>query len=329
MADRIMGREPKDKKTRVLILVLTVVMLGNVCLLYFYPPFPEKIVQKAYHQAYDELRDDWNAGDSSYFSLTEEKYYKRTKHCRYRCEEEIEVLISYLKAQNAAHDWGPEGAYKYQAEYLKKVPENYDGYLAEEILALKQEATAKKAAMEAVTKNLPECALSGCSRKVMVDHPDENLHVEVYDYCREHNCTEDGCRKCRVTKFYCREHSSESDFCSEPGCNEPVDPDKQWARYCKKHICSEPDCKLSRDPGSMYCLKHRREKEAEQQQEAAWRASQKAQKQKSGSSGKADPYDVDSFDDPDDFADEWAEEFGDGDFDEGWEDAWDYWWDEQ
>ena len=38
-----------------------------------------------------------------------------------------------------------------------------------------------------------------------------------------------------------------------------------------------------------------------------------------------DPYDVQDFDDPDDFAEEWAEEFGDGDYDDGYDDAYDYW----
>ena len=38
-----------------------------------------------------------------------------------------------------------------------------------------------------------------------------------------------------------------------------------------------------------------------------------------------DFYDVDSYDDPDDFADEWAEEFGDGDYETGYDEAYDYW----
>lgn len=46
----------------------------------------------------------------------------------------------------------------------------------------------------------------------------------------------------------------------------------------------------------------------------------------SGSSTeKSDVYDVQDFDDPDDFADEWAEEFGDGDYNEGYDDAYEYW----
>ncbi len=45
----------------------------------------------------------------------------------------------------------------------------------------------------------------------------------------------------------------------------------------------------------------------------------------SGSLKKTDPYDVDDYDDPDDFAEEWAEEFGDGDYDDGYDDAYDYW----
>ena len=40
---------------------------------------------------------------------------------------------------------------------------------------------------------------------------------------------------------------------------------------------------------------------------------------------KTDPYDVDDYDDPDDFAEEWAEDFGDGDYDDGYDDAYDYW----
>ena len=39
----------------------------------------------------------------------------------------------------------------------------------------------------------------------------------------------------------------------------------------------------------------------------------------------SDPYGVEDYDDPDDFADEWAEEFGDGSYDDGYEDAYDYW----
>ena len=45
----------------------------------------------------------------------------------------------------------------------------------------------------------------------------------------------------------------------------------------------------------------------------------------SGSLKKTDPYDVDDYDDPDDFAEEWAEEFGDDDYDDGYDDAYDYW----
>ena len=40
---------------------------------------------------------------------------------------------------------------------------------------------------------------------------------------------------------------------------------------------------------------------------------------------KYDPYDVEDYDDPDDFAEEWGEEFGDGDYDDGYDDAYDYW----
>ena len=47
----------------------------------------------------------------------------------------------------------------------------------------------------------------------------------------------------------------------------------------------------------------------------------------SGSHGwhRSDPYDVENYDDPDDFAEEWAEEFGDGSYDAGYDDAYDYW----
>ena len=43
----------------------------------------------------------------------------------------------------------------------------------------------------------------------------------------------------------------------------------------------------------------------------------------------SDPYDVDDYDNPDDFADEWADEFGDGDYDDGYDDVYDYWEDER
>lgn len=57
----------------------------------------------------------------------------------------------------------------------------------------------------------------------------------------------------------------------------------------------------------------------------------KSKKYKSGNSNSVktyDLYDVQDFDDPDDFAEEWAEEFGDGDYDDGYDDAYDYWEDE-
>lgn len=57
----------------------------------------------------------------------------------------------------------------------------------------------------------------------------------------------------------------------------------------------------------------------------------KSKTYKSGNSNSVknyDPYDVQDFDDPDDFAEEWAEEFGDGDYDDGYDDAYDYWEDE-
>lgn len=38
-----------------------------------------------------------------------------------------------------------------------------------------------------------------------------------------------------------------------------------------------------------------------------------------------DPYDVNDYDNPDDFAEEWANDFGDGDYDDGYDDAYDYW----
>ncbi|MBQ4045278.1 MAG: hypothetical protein II627_02420 [Lachnospiraceae bacterium] len=45
------------------------------------------------------------------------------------------------------------------------------------------------------------------------------------------------------------------------------------------------------------------------------------------SSGKKiwDPYGVEDYDDPEDFADDWAEEFGEGNYEEGYDDAVDYW----
>lgn len=57
----------------------------------------------------------------------------------------------------------------------------------------------------------------------------------------------------------------------------------------------------------------------------------KSKTYKSGNSNSVktyDPYDVQDFDDPDDFVEEWAEEFGDGDYDDGYDDTYDYWEDE-
>ena len=39
----------------------------------------------------------------------------------------------------------------------------------------------------------------------------------------------------------------------------------------------------------------------------------------------SDPYDVNYYENGDDFAEEWAEEFGSGDSEDGKEDAYDYW----
>ena len=43
----------------------------------------------------------------------------------------------------------------------------------------------------------------------------------------------------------------------------------------------------------------------------------------------SDSYDVDDYDDPDNFAEEWAEEFGDGNYDSGYDEAYDYYWENQ
>lgn len=45
----------------------------------------------------------------------------------------------------------------------------------------------------------------------------------------------------------------------------------------------------------------------------------------SNTSKKSDPYDVDYYENGDDFAEEWAEEFGSGNAEDGYEDAYDYW----
>lgn len=56
--------------------------------------------------------------------------------------------------------------------------------------------------------------------------------------------------------------------------------------------------------------------------------SEKSEYSGHGSFTPSDPYDVNDYDNADDFADEWADEFADsynGDYDDGYDDAYDYW----
>lgn len=95
--------------------------------------------------------------------------------------------------------------------------------------------------------------------------------------------------------------------------------------------CEAPKCDDTPEEGNIYCYYHRYYKLDKIRSELKKYKKQDETTYKSTYSGSNnykysyDPYDVDDYDDPDDFADEWAEEFGDGSFDDGYDDAYDYW----
>ena len=132
-----------------------------------------------------------------------------------------------------------------------------------------------------------------------------------------------------------------------------------------KPKCSQTGCNEERTSGSQYCVMHDlsyrsygnpdynevyRESQERQKNSSSGSSlyiTDKTDSSSSSSSGASssgtlssgykysghksssvkvyDPYDVEDYDDPDDFAEEWAEEFGDGSYDEGYDDAYDYW----
>lgn len=100
--------------------------------------------------------------------------------------------------------------------------------------------------------------------------------------------------------------------------------------------CIVSSCGYKRDYGSKYCVIHRLQPSYNNPDYSSPKSSSDSKSKNykirayendlnDGYSGGYDPYDVDDYDDPDDFAEEWAEEFGDGDFEEGYEEAYDYW----
>lgn len=242
--------------------------------------------------------------------------------------EEIDVLRRYLKAYVYENPFwtGSIGvdACKYQwNDHLKDIPEDYNGYYAEEIFAFRRSVKDLYDRIEAAEKTAPVCLIEGCSRKGEIEiDPDDN--IITFEYCDRHKCITSGCGKPRQTENYCLKHSPSSTICAFDGCDNLVDKSVKNCRYCSRHKCKAEGCPegIFDALSSRYCLSHYREYEK----------ANSSTPSKTGSSGSSnnndlrnDPFDVYDFDDPDDFADEWAEEFGDGDFEDGWDDAWDYW----
>ena len=163
------------------------------------------------------------------------------------------------------------------------------------------------------------CALSDC----------DSTCASGSSYCRLHTCQKDGCHQLRNNNgtVYCNTHAQQyvdsQDYtpCFASGCyRRPTGK----SSYCSEHKCDKSGCNSKAASGSEYCSSHK-PKPATKKTTTYSKPTNKKTNQKSY---RYDAYDVDEFDDPDDFADEWAEEFGDGNFDDGYDDAYDYWEDE-
>ena len=125
--------------------------------------------------------------------------------------------------------------------------------------------------------------------------------------------------------------------CAMPGCNEEC---TNGSRYCFLHDMSyrtygNPDFHSiyqKNHSGSSYSRKSSSSNNSvKSQTESKTTGSNTHSNSKtySGTKKSYDAYDVEEYDNPDDFAEEWAEEFGDGDYESGYEDAYDYWGDER
>lgn len=91
-------------------------------------------------------------------------------------------------------------------------------------------------------------------------------------------------------------------------------------KYCTEHKCVVYDCENKQSKTSGYCTDHEKEFEkiiADHKKKTTYARTNSSKKY-------SDPYDVNEYDDPDDFAEEWAEEFDD-DYDDGYDEAYDYW----
>ena len=117
--------------------------------------------------------------------------------------------------------------------------------------------------------------------------------------------------------------------CMETGCTNPaVDcyGHLPCFYYCPLHAASQNSA-FRRYTESLENDLEKERKEIRDAEAAADRERRRSSSYSSHSSRK-DPYDVDSFSDPDDFADEGADEFADlwdADWEDGYDDAYDYW----
>lgn len=162
------------------------------------------------------------------------------------------------------------------------------------------------------------CAVSGC----------ENSCATGSNYCRQHTCQKDGCSGLRKDNgtVYCDTHAKhyaeEQGYkpCAASGCYRRR---ATGSSYCSTHTCKQSGCTKQVVTGSNYCITHK-----PKPVQKSTKSYTKSTNKKTYKKNNYDSYDVNEYDDPDDFADEWGEEFGDGSFDDGYDDAYDYWEDE-
>lgn len=91
--------------------------------------------------------------------------------------------------------------------------------------------------------------------------------------------------------------SEDADICIEPNC---YNKKMEGGSFCSSHTCHYSGCRNRRSKENIYCSLHQ------------FAITEK--KNNSGSNKKqTDPYDIDSYDDPDDFYDDYFYEFEDYD----------------
>ena len=128
---------------------------------------------------------------------------------------------------------------------------------------------------------------------------------------------------CHVVSAYSntRKYTDYEKRCSVSGCNNLK---YKGSYYCSDHKCAVYKCTAKKSSDGIYCEAHHKEffsKKSNWTKNSKSSGTVRSSSKTTGKSAtkKSDPYDVYSYDDPEDFYFDWEEDF------DGYEDAEEYW----